>query len=53
MSEIIRKNGNGRYSEAVIKDGILYVYYGAADKYVGVATCPLQELLDHLLQNKL
>ena len=25
MSEIIRKNGNGRYSEAVIKDGILYV----------------------------
>ena len=37
----------------VVKDGILYVYYGAADKYVGVATCPLQELLDHLLQNKL
>ena len=36
----------------VVKDGILYVYYGAADKYVGVATCPLQELLDHLLQNK-
>ncbi len=25
MSEIIRKNGNGRYYEAVIKDGILYV----------------------------
>jgi len=27
----------------------LYVYYGGADKYVCVATCPLQELLDYLL----
>jgi beta-1,2-mannobiose phosphorylase / 1,2-beta-oligomannan phosphorylase len=27
----------------------LFVYYGAADKYVGVATCDLEELLDHLL----
>jgi predicted GH43/DUF377 family glycosyl hydrolase len=35
----------------VVKDGILYVYYGAADRCVGVATCPLQELLDHLLEN--
>ena len=25
MSEIIRKNGNGRYSETVTKDGIIYV----------------------------
>lgn len=32
----------------VVVDGILYVYYGAADRYVGVATCPLQELLDFL-----
>ena len=32
----------------VVKDGVLYVYYGAADKYVGVATCPLVELLDYL-----
>jgi predicted GH43/DUF377 family glycosyl hydrolase len=32
----------------VVKDGILYVYYGAADKYVGVATCPLADLLDYL-----
>lgn len=32
----------------VIVDGILYVYYGGADKYVGVATCPLKELLSFL-----
>lgn len=33
----------------VVIDGTLYVYYGAADKYVGLATCPLAELLDALL----
>jgi len=27
----------------------LYLYYGAADKYVALATCPLQRLLDLLL----
>ena len=27
----------------------LFVYYGAADKYVCLATCPLGELVDHLL----
>lgn len=32
----------------VVKDGVLYVYYGGADKYVGVATCILNELLDSL-----
>ena len=32
----------------VVKDGILYVYYGAADKCVGVATCPLADLLEEL-----
>src|SRR5690606_13213251 len=32
----------------VIVDGILYVYYGAADKYVGVATCKVSDLLDFL-----
>ncbi len=31
-----------------IVDGTLYVYYGGADKYIGVATCPIQELLDYL-----
>ncbi|NLN80074.1 MAG: glycosidase [Erysipelotrichia bacterium] len=29
----------------VIKDETLYVYYGAADQYIAVATCPLDELL--------
>ncbi|VBB45835.1 conserved hypothetical protein [uncultured Paludibacter sp.] len=33
----------------VILDGTLYVYYGGADKYVGVATCKVEELLDFLL----
>lgn len=32
----------------VVKDGILYIYYGAADKYVCAATCSMKELLDHL-----
>jgi len=32
----------------VIVDGTLYVYYGAADKYVGVATCKVNDLLDFL-----
>jgi predicted GH43/DUF377 family glycosyl hydrolase len=33
----------------VVIDGTLFVYYGGADKYVGVATCDLAELLDYLL----
>jgi predicted GH43/DUF377 family glycosyl hydrolase len=33
----------------VVIDGTLFVYYGAADKFVGVATCPLDELLAYLL----
>ncbi|MBQ3245895.1 MAG: glycosidase [Bacteroidales bacterium] len=32
----------------VVVDGMLYVYYGAADRYVGVATCPLDELVEYL-----
>jgi predicted GH43/DUF377 family glycosyl hydrolase len=32
----------------VVVDGTLYVYYGAADKYVGVATCKVDELVDYL-----
>ena len=32
----------------VVLDGTLYVYYGAADRYVGLATCELNELLDYL-----
>jgi predicted GH43/DUF377 family glycosyl hydrolase len=33
----------------VVIDGALFVYYGAADKYIAVATCPLDELLEYLL----
>lgn len=33
----------------VIVDGTLYVYYGSADKYVCVATCHIDELLEYLL----
>ena len=32
----------------VVINGTLFVYYGGADKYVGLATCPLDELLDYL-----
>ncbi|HBG27208.1 MAG: glycosidase [Planctomycetes bacterium GWF2_41_51] len=32
----------------VVIDGKLFVYYGGADKYVGLATCELDELLDYL-----
>lgn len=37
----------------VIKDGILYVYYGINDKYVGVATAPIDEFIKDLLKDKL
>lgn len=33
----------------VVVDDTLYVYYGGADKYVGVATCSLTGLLDFLI----
>jgi len=42
---------NGNYKGCVfptgnvIVDGTLYVYYGCADKYVGVATCNLKEFI--------
>jgi beta-1,2-mannobiose phosphorylase / 1,2-beta-oligomannan phosphorylase len=36
----------------VIKDGILYVYYGGADKYTGVATTPVKTILDALKKGK-
>ena len=32
----------------VIVNGILYVYYGAGDRYVCLATCPLRDLLDYI-----
>ncbi len=32
----------------VVTDGKLFVYYGAADKYIGLATCSLDRLLEKL-----
>ena len=32
----------------VLLDGVLYVYYGGADRYIGVATCMLEDLLTYL-----
>lgn len=34
---------------AVVIDDTLFVYYGGADKYVGLATCSLQKLLAYLI----
>jgi len=45
---------NGHYKGCVFPTGnvilndILYVYYGCADKYVGVATCPVKELIQSM-----
>ncbi len=33
---------------AVLKDGVIYMYYGCADEYVSVATCKLKDVLDYL-----
>jgi len=35
----------------IVINGKLFVYYGAADKYVGLATCQLSALLDYLKEN--
>lgn len=35
----------------VVKDGILYVYYGCADKYVSLATANFDELVNYLWEN--
>ena len=32
----------------VVKDGVLYVYYGCADKYVSLATADFKTLVDYL-----
>lgn len=33
----------------VVKDGTLYIYYGCADEYVGLATANFDELVDYLM----
>ena len=34
----------------VVIDGTLFVYDGAADKYIGLATCRLDKLIDYLME---
>ena len=33
----------------VVVDGVLHLYYGCCDTCIGLATCPLDALLDHVL----
>jgi len=35
----------------IIVEDTLFVYYGAADKYVGVATCNVNDLIEFMLNN--
>lgn len=37
---------------AVVRDGILYVYYGGGDKHVAVASVPMKDLINNLKQDK-
>jgi predicted GH43/DUF377 family glycosyl hydrolase len=37
-------------SANVVKDGLVYIYYGCADTCISVCTVPLDELLAHVLQ---
>ena len=38
---------------AIVKDGTLYIYYGAADTTCAVATCKLDTLLDDMLETRI
>jgi len=35
----------------IIKDGLLYIYYGCCDTAIGMATVPVEELLDFIFNN--
>jgi hypothetical protein len=35
---------------SVVKDGLLYIYYGCADTAIGLATVPVQDLVSHVLE---
>jgi len=39
-------------SGAIIKDGILHVYYGGGDRVVCVATTPLEDILNFIMHGK-
>ncbi len=36
---------------AVVKDGLVWLYYGCCDTSIGLATAPLDELLEHVLRS--
>jgi predicted GH43/DUF377 family glycosyl hydrolase len=36
---------------SIVKDNKLFVYYGGGDKYTGLATCEMSEILDYLKSN--
>ena len=38
---------------SVVKDGVLYVYYGCSDKYIGLATADFEKLVDSVYGEKL
>jgi predicted GH43/DUF377 family glycosyl hydrolase len=33
----------------VVKDGLIWIYYGVCDTAIALATVPLEELVDHVL----
>jgi len=35
---------------AVVKDGLVYIYYGVCDTAIALATVPLEDVLAHVLQ---
>jgi predicted GH43/DUF377 family glycosyl hydrolase len=35
----------------VVIDGTYFLYYGGGDVHCAVCTTPLQDLIDHLLEN--
>jgi predicted GH43/DUF377 family glycosyl hydrolase len=40
-------------SANVVRDGIVYVYYGCCDTVIALATTPLDSLLDHLSSHRI
>lgn len=34
---------------AVVREGVVHLYYGCCDTAIGLATCPLADLLEHLV----
>lgn len=36
----------------VVKDGLVYIYYGCCDTSIGLATVPLDELVAHVMKGK-